>query len=171
MRHLTLICSIFAAIFSINAFAANFSIKTNSFTDGGLIPILYTCDGKDISPEISWANIPAKTQSFVLIVSDPDAPTGTFYHWLVFNIPKSARSLPSNSEPLPTGAMLGNNSWGSPMYKGPCPPKGAAHTYIFTLYALDTKLKLSAGTDFETLNEAIKNHILETTKITASYNH
>lgn len=133
------------------------------------MPTLYTCDSKDVSPELSWTNPPAKTQSFAIIVSDPDAPSGTWYHWIAYNIPSSVKELAENTTQLPSGALAGRNSWGKTQYNGPCPPKGSVHTYVFTLYALDTKLKIPADPDGKTILEAIKDHTVGKAEITGVY--
>ena len=100
---------------------------------------------------------------------DPKAAKGSFYHWVLYNIPKNISSLPSTENKLPAGLTVGKNSLGNAQYKGPCPPKGAAHSYIFTLYALDTKLNLPAGADAQALLTAMDKHILAKTKLTATY--
>lgn len=149
--------------------ANSLALATNAFLDTGVLPVLYTCDGKDVSPQLSWSNVPAKTKSLVLILSDPDAPTGTWYHWVVYNIPKETAKLAEGINPLPAGVLAGKNSWDKAQYNGPCPPKGTAHTYIFTLYALDNKLSLPAGADGKTVMSAIKNHTLQKTQLSTVY--
>lgn len=144
-------------------------LKTNAFLDQGALPVLYTCDGKNISPQLEWANVPDKTQAFALILADSDAPNGPFYHWVLFNIPKATTSLPQGIEQPPSNAMVGKNSLAKFHYNGPCPPKGSAHSYVFTLYALDASLKLSTGADAKTILEAMKNHIVEKAELTAVY--
>jgi Raf kinase inhibitor-like YbhB/YbcL family protein len=170
MRYLATLISAFVLFFmSLSVYADDFAITTNAFLDTGALPVLYTCDGKDISPELSWSNLPKNTQSLVVVVSDPDAPGGTFYHWLVYNIPATTTELAEGIQQLPTGAMMGTNSFNKKQYNGPCPPKGSAHTYLYTLYALDTKLKLPAGVDGKTLIENIQDHTLQQVKLTAVY--
>ena len=168
MRRLTvLLSSLIVSTITFSAHAADFAMNTTAFLDTGVIPVLYTCDGKDISPQISWANPPAKTQSFVMILTDPEAPGGTFYHWIAYNIPATARELPEGS--VPKGTIVGKNTGGNEKYNGPCPPKGTAHTYEFQLYALDTKLKLPAGSDQKTIQEMMKNHVVGKAKLTTVY--
>jgi len=111
-------------------------LKSKDFEENGNIPSEFTCDGKDISPQLSWDNAPAETKSFALSVADPDAPVGTWIHWLVYDIPKDARSIDRGSPPK--GAKQVENDWGRREYGGPCPPSGT-HRYIFTIYALDTE--------------------------------
>lgn len=147
-----------------------FSIHTTAFKNNGKIPKQYSCDGQDISPALAWQNTPANTKSFALILSDPDAPGGTFYHWVVYNIPSSVMEL-AEGDSLPPGAIAGKNSWGKKQYNGPCPPHGSEHHYIFTLYALDAKLSLSADVDALTLEDAIQTHIVGKTSITGLFKH
>ncbi len=151
------------------AYADDFAITTTAFLDAGILPVLYSCDGKDVSPEFAWTNPPAKTQSFVMILSDPDSPNGIYYHWIVYNIPASTTELTQGVTQLPAGALLGKNSKGNNGYNGPCPPKGSSHTYIFTLYALDTVLNLPAGADAKTVLNALKGHSLKQITMTAVY--
>src|SRR5499425_1950470 len=123
-------------------------ISSASFPAGETIPKKFTCDGPDASPKLDWTEPPAKTQSFALIVDDPDAPVGTWVHWVLFNLPASARSLGQNvpnKEELPYGSRQGRNDVGTTGYGGPCPPAGTPHRYFFKLYALDAKLGLKAG--------------------------
>jgi len=165
------IISLLIILFSSTIFAAEapkFSITSTSFLDAGAIPDLYTCEGKNISPEVEWTTLPAKTQSLALILSDPDAPGGTFYHWIVYNIDPKAK-LDEGVEKYPSGTLVGKNSFGTTKYQGPCPPKGSVHTYIFTLYALSKKLSLPAGADAKTVLDQIKASTIAQTKITAVY--
>jgi hypothetical protein len=137
-------------------------LTSNAFTHEGRIPAQYTCSGSDISPALSWGEPPAGTQSFALIMDDPDAPAGTWVHWVLFNIPASARGLAEAmpaDERLSDGSMHGRNSWGKPGYRGPCPPSGT-HRYFFKLYALDEMVAISAGADKGELLKAMEGHIL-----------
>jgi len=111
-------------------------LKSRDFEHGGNIPPEFTCDGKDVSPQLSWDDAPSGTESFALSVNDPDAPGGEFIHWLVYDIPKDVKSIDRAS--LPKGAKQIENDFGRKEYGGPCPPSGT-HRYIFTLYSLDTK--------------------------------
>ncbi len=142
-------------------------IWSPKFSQGGRIPNVYTCMGKDISPPLLWEDVPSLTQSFVLIADDPDAPLGTWVHWVVYNIPKSARSLPEGVPPierLSDGTIQGKNDFGNIGYGGPCPPPGKPHRYFFALYAIDRTLTLPLGlTKKEVLNK-IKDFILEDAK-------
>lgn len=168
MRLIFLVC---AFLLSNMAFAAStqpFSLTSSAVADQGVIPVLYTCDGKDFSPPLKWAGVPEKTAAFALVVSDPDAPAGVFYHWLVFNIPKAVSQLNENAS-LPSGSMTVKNSFGKNQYNGPCPPKGSSHHYIFTLYALDNLLTLSNDAESQTVIAEIKKHRLLEVKLTATY--
>jgi len=169
-RRIAILCMIFLGLlasFSISAGA--FMIATKSFHDQGTLPVVYTCDDQNISPELFWKNPPEKTQSFALIVADPDAPGGTWYHRALYNIPKNTKTFPQNIHSLPQGTMTALNSWGQTKYNGPCPPKGSAHHYIFTLYALDTLLNLPSNANAADMMGAMKNHVLEQTQLTAKY--
>ena len=111
-------------------------LKSKDFEENSNIPSEFTCDGRDISPQLSWEDAPAETKSFALSVTDPDAPRGTWVHWLVHDIPKDVRSI--DRESLPKGAKQVENDFGRKDYGGPCPPSGT-HRYIFTIYALDAE--------------------------------
>jgi Raf kinase inhibitor-like YbhB/YbcL family protein len=122
-------------VFSMN-------IVSNAFSEGQDIPSHYTCDGEGISPHLSWSGAPTETKSYVLICDDPDAPKGTWVHWVVFNIPASVTSFQEGQDPKKIGAYVGINSWGAaekPGFGGPCPPSGT-HRYYFKIYALDIPL-------------------------------
>ncbi len=129
-----------------------------AFEYGQPIPVKYSCRGEDISPPLQWSEPPAGTRSFVLIMDDPDAPMGTWDHWLLFNIPPETRSLPENLRPT-SPIRIGRNSWGKNAYGGPCPPSGT-HRYFFRLYALDSTLDLPDGASKGALLTAMQGHIL-----------
>lgn len=150
---------------------ATLTLNTTSFVNQKTVPVLYTCDGKDTSPEFDWTNLPANTKTITLIVSDPDAPGGTFYHWVLYNIPTSVSALQEGMNKIPAGAMIGKNSFGKLQYNGPCPPKGSIHSYVFTIYALDTKLGIANGADGETVITAMQNHILGEAGLSATFSH
>jgi hypothetical protein len=147
---------------SANAEAA-MQVTSISISPGGEIPKRETCQGADLSPQLAWAGAPANPQSFALILDDPDAPGGTFTHWLVWNIPAAAKELPDNlpkTPQLPGGARQGRNDFGKIGYGGPCPPPGKAHRYYFRLFALDTTLNLKPGAGRRELERAMEGHIL-----------
>lgn len=143
-------------------------LLSSTFENGGLIPQIYTCDGQNISPPLSWENAPANTKSFVLIVDDPDAPVGTWDHWLLFNIPSTVNSLAENFNSSAAGISLGRNSWGNSSYGGPCPPD-KMHRYFFKLYALDVMLDLKPGATKQAIETAMLNHILATAELMGKY--
>ena len=143
-------------------------ITSKAFTDGGNIPSKYTCDGENISPPISWGDAPNNAKSFALIYDDPDAPGGTWDHWILYNIPAETSSLPENAISLPKGTRIGLNSWPKTEYGGPCPPSGT-HRYIFHLYTLDTTLDLPEEVTSETLRKEMEGHILATATLTGLY--
>jgi Raf kinase inhibitor-like YbhB/YbcL family protein len=145
----------------------NFELTSSAFSGGQRIPSKYTCDGEDISPPLQWSEPPAGTQSLVLIMDDPDAPAGTWDHWLLFNLPAGSRSLAERAG-TPAGSVAGENSWGRTGYGGPCPPRGT-HRYFFKLYALDTTLPLPTGTNKSQLLRAIADHILAQTELVGTY--
>lgn len=135
------------------------------------IPQHYTCDGDNVSPPLAWGNVPEGTKSLALIADDPDAPGGTFTHWVIFNIPPHVRELPEDvrrDEILPNGARQGINSFQKIGYGGPCPP-GGTHRYYFKLYALDALLDLPAGVSKEHLVDAMHGHVLAETEVMGKY--
>lgn len=144
-------------------------IISKDFNDGEFIPSKFTCDGNDISPLLEWDNVPASARSLVLIMDDPDAPMGTWDHWILFNIPANINKLESNIKQLPEGTKVGKNSWNRNDYGGPCPPD-REHRYFFKLYALDTILNLDNGITKTELEQAMKDHILEQAEIIGLYN-
>ncbi|HET7209911.1 MAG TPA: YbhB/YbcL family Raf kinase inhibitor-like protein [Terriglobales bacterium] len=140
-----------------------FAISSNAFEDGGDIPRKFTCDGADISPELSWTEPPAGTTSLVLIADDPDAPVGTWTHWLLFDLPADTRNLDENVskiDQLPNGARQGRNDFRKIGYGGPCPPPGKAHRYFFKLFALNATLGLQPGAGKSELDQAMQGHVL-----------
>jgi Raf kinase inhibitor-like YbhB/YbcL family protein len=122
-------------------------VTSTAFEEGGAIPARYTCDGLDVSPPLQWSSVPDGTRSLALIADDPDAPRGTFVHWVIYNLPPDTQRLPEdvpNRETLPSGAVQGVNGAGTTGYMGPCPPSGT-HRYFFKVYALDTELDPGGG--------------------------
>ena len=144
-----------------------FELTSSAFSSGQRIPTKFTCDGEDISPPLQWSEPPAGTQSLALIMDDPDAPAGTWDHWLLFNLPASSRGLPEQTG-TPGGSVAGKNSWGRTGYGGPCPPRGT-HRYSFKLYALNTTLALPAGANKAQLLRAMADHILAQTELVGTY--
>ena len=145
---------------------------TSVFAEGGDIPQRYTCDGEDISPSLAWNNLPAGTQRLALSMEDPDAPSGTFTHWLIYEIPVETTGLPeaiARDISVLGVQVQGKNSFGQAGYSGPCPPGGAPHHYIFTIYALDRLLDLSPGLTASEFKKALEGHILGTGSLTGLY--
>jgi len=142
---------------------AKLELKTTAFKAGGTIPTQYTCSGVDMSPALSWNQPPPRTRSLALIVDDPDAPAGTWVHWVVYNLPASARQLPERVPPgeaIVSGGKQGLNDFPQNGYGGPCPPPGKPHSYFFRLYALDTLLDLRPPVRRNDVDAAMKGHIL-----------
>ncbi len=137
-------------------------VTSSAFSEGDSIPALYTCEGNDVSPPLKWSGIPAETKSIALTCTDPDAPRGTFVHWVLFNLPPSTDGLPEGVTPgtVPQGAVNGTNDFPKLGYGGPCPPRGGPHRYYFTVYALDTVLGLPPGARLRDLTAAMEGHIL-----------
>ncbi|MBD3231758.1 YbhB/YbcL family Raf kinase inhibitor-like protein [Candidatus Dependentiae bacterium] len=142
------------------------TITSDAFEDGEMIPKKYTCEGKNISPQLSWNNIPEKTRSLVITCLDPDAPTeNPFVHWIIYNIPVTRKTLPENIPNnreilLEKGIKQGTNDFNQIGYKGPCPPVGKIHRYVFTIYALNNPIELDAGERIAALFKAMSNHVL-----------
>jgi Raf kinase inhibitor-like YbhB/YbcL family protein len=141
-----------------------FKLASDAFSNGQSIPAKYSCMGKNISPALAWTEPPAGTQSFALIVDDPDAPMGTWVHWVLYNLPASTHSLQENFVAADSTIISGKNSAGHQSYDGPCPPSGT-HRYFFKLYALDSAPSLSSGASKEQLLDAMKGHILAQTEL------
>ncbi len=147
-------------------------LKTTAFADGGEIPKRYTCSGADLSPALNWNGVSAAARSLALIADDPDAPRGTWTHWLIWNIPAHLTELPEGAlkqEELENGALQGRNDFNCIGYGGPCPPPGKAHRYFFKLYALDTVLDLKAGASKQDLERAMKRHVLSQAQWMGTY--
>ena len=149
-----------------------FAISSPSFQDGKDIPKKFTCDGDDVSPALSWMDPPQGVKSFTLIADDPDAPRGTWTHWVLFDLPPSTSSLaegvPKVGE-LANGGRQGFNDFPKIGYGGPCPPPGKPHRYFFKLYALDNKLNLKAGASKQEVEQAMQNHILGKAEVMGKY--
>ncbi len=146
-------------------------IKSPAFVPGGKIPGKYTCDGMDISPPLAWTSGPEGTKTFALICDDPDAPMGTWVHWVLFNLPADIIELRENVPPereLENGAKQGMNDFRKIGYGGPCPP-GGTHRYYFKLYALDTEINLEAGATKSELLKAVEGHILAEGQLMGKY--
>jgi Raf kinase inhibitor-like YbhB/YbcL family protein len=146
-------------------------LRSSAFFIGNSIPFKYTCDGDNISPPLQWEDPPNETQSFALILEDPDAPHPDFTHWVLFNIPANCRELPEaieGEETLPEGSVEGKNDFGQFGFAGPCPPEGT-HRYFFKLFALDQLLDLEAGASKQEALQAMENHVLDKAELMGRY--
>jgi Raf kinase inhibitor-like YbhB/YbcL family protein len=154
------------------ALSGTLTLRVDSLSPGAVLPDVYTCDDADESPKISWSGIPADTKSLVLILDDPDAPSGTFTHWLIYNIPPVSGELaqgPANANKvLSNDAQQGESSNGFRGYYYPCPPPGSTHRYVFRLYATDTVITLPTA-DRAAIDKALSGHVLEKTEFTTTY--
>ena len=145
-----------------------FSVTSPAFSDGAEIPARFTADGADLSPRLDIHQAPQGTAAFALIVDDPDAPMGTWVHWVVWNIPAGTTAIPEGG--VPAGSVEGRNSWGRTGYGGPSPPKGTGvHRYFFKLYALDTALDLPPSAGKKELLAAMKGHVLGEAQLMGTY--
>ncbi|MET7477685.1 YbhB/YbcL family Raf kinase inhibitor-like protein [Streptomyces sp. NPDC005648] len=148
--------------------AHRLTVSSPAFTDGGTIPRRYTCDGADASPPLAFSGLPATATTLALLVEDPDAPHGTFTHWLLWNAPARQTAWPAGQ--APRKATQGRNGFEKTGYGGPCPPKGAApHHYVFSVYATDRALDLPATTSPDGLRRALSGHTLASGTLTGRY--
>lgn len=150
------LCSIFCKEVKMKLYSPDFK-------EGEPIPKMFTCEGEDISPKLVWENVPEKTMSFALICDDPDAPMGTWVHWVIYNIPKDFKGLERGIKKvakLENNILQGKNSWPKTGYNGPCPPPGKPHRYFFKLYALDVILQIKENATKEELLSKMEGHIL-----------
>jgi Raf kinase inhibitor-like YbhB/YbcL family protein len=148
-------------------------LSSTVFDEGGMLPTRFTCDGTGVSPPLEWKDVPDGTQHFALICEDPDAPSGVFTHWLLYNLPAGSRELEEDvpkDAVLAIGARQGTNSFGNVGYGGACPPVGdREHRYVFRLYALDSYLAVDPGGRKDHLLAAMENHILAEAQLIAKY--
>ena len=135
------------------------SIKLTSeaFVEGGKIPVRYTCDGDNLSPQVAWSEVPAGTKSIAIIMDDPDAPMGTYVHWVLYDLPAATLEL---AEGVQATGVAGVNSSRKSIYSGPCPPRGSEHHYIFKVYVLDKTLGIGPGASKADVESAMKGHVL-----------
>ena len=146
-------------------------LTSSAFSEGSAIPKQYSCDGEDISPPLTWQDVPAGTESFVLIADDPDAPVGTWVHWVIYDIPGRARKLQENypkQEKDSDGSKQGINDFRKVGYGGPCPP-GGTHRYFFKLYALDTTLDAEGGLSKAEILERMEHHVVDEAQLMGTY--
>jgi len=150
----------------------NLQITSTAFSEGQTIPAKYSCEGSDASPPLKWTNAPANTKSFALIADDPDAPAGTWVHWVLYDLPPNTTGLPEDvakTQFIAGNAKQGLNSWPRLGYGGPCPPPGKPHRYFFKLYALDTMLDLKPGVTKKDLLKAMEGHVLAEGQLMGTY--
>lgn len=147
-------------------------VTSTDIADGGMVPKQFTCDGRSISPALAWEKAPAGTRSFAVIVRDPDAPGGTFIHWVIYDLPPEVPGVMQGiaaKAQLPDGSMQGLNSDKGVGYYGPCPPAGKPHRYVFTVYAVDEMLSAPPGASEEEVMRAMRGHVLAEGRLTARY--
>jgi Raf kinase inhibitor-like YbhB/YbcL family protein len=147
-------------------------VTSSAFAEGQPIPAKYTCDGEDISPPLKWGSIPQGAKSLALICDDPDAPAGTWVHWVLYDLPATVAELPERvpmTETIPNGGKQGINDFKRVGYGGPCPPRGGPHRYFFKLYALDAELQLKAKATKKELVRAMEGHILAEGQLMGTY--
>ncbi len=149
---------------------AQVTVTSNAFTEGGTVPIDFTCDGKDSSPEISWSSPPPGTKSIAIVIDDPDAPGGTFTHFLAYGISPDVHELKAAAD-LSTIARVGKNDFGAVRYNGPCPPKQEAHLYRFQIFALDVSVNLAEAASRADVDAAMSGHVLGRGMLTAQFGH
>lgn len=147
--------------------AVSIRVESSAFAAGGAIPMKYTCDGQNVSPPLAWSGVPAEARSLALIVDDPDAPRGTFVHWVAYAIPVTAVGLAEGQ--LPAGALAGRNDARRSGYSGPCPPPGAPHHYHFKVYALDQAPEVGEGATKADLLRAMEGHVVAQGELVATY--
>jgi len=146
-------------------------LTSSAFAEGAMIPAKYSCDGQDISPPLAWTDLPDGAKSLALICDDPDAPVGTWVHWVAFNLPPDLTGLPEGvpAEKTPkAGGVQGTNSWRRIGYGGPCPPSGT-HRYFFKLYALDNVLSLASNATAKDVQAALQGHVLAEAQLMGRY--
>jgi len=147
-------------------------LTSSAFKEGSSIPAKYTCDGADVSPALKWCDTPPHAESFALICDDPDAPMGTWVHWVLYNLPAASTELSENipaTETLPNGAKQGVTDFKRVGYGGPCPPPGKPHRYFFKLYALDAELSLKPRETKKELLKAMHGHVLAEASLMGTY--
>jgi Raf kinase inhibitor-like YbhB/YbcL family protein len=149
-------------------------LMSGAFTAGGVIPAKHSCDGVDVSPSLAWNGAPPGTVAFALIADDPDAPAGTWVHWVLFNLPGGITALPEGVPKTDQlaglgGALQGRNDFKRIGYGGPCPPPGKPHRYFFKLYALGAALPLKAGATKQEVERAMRGHVLAETSLMGTY--
>jgi len=164
------VVAVLASVLGGSAMA--FELTSGAFSPGATIPAAHTCDGADLSPPLAWTSPPAGTKGFALVCEDPDAPRGLWVHWVLWDIPATATSLPEGVKAdakLADGSRHGRNDFGKLRYNGPCPPPGSPHRYVFRLFALDAVPALDPGATRAQLLDAIRGHVLGEAGLTGRY--
>ena len=155
-----------------SASMAAMTLTSSALKAGGSLPKQYTCDGANESPPLAWSDVPTGANTYVLIVEDPDAPSGTWVHWVVYDMPLSLKELPAGvppSDQLAQGGMQGTNDFHKLGYGGPCPPPGKSHRYVFTLYAVTQASKIKPNATKADVLKAIEGHVIGQAELSATY--
>jgi len=151
--------------------ASSITVTSKSFASGGQIPVDLSCDGKNVSPQITWSSPPEGTKSLVVIVDDPDASHGTFTHWLVFDLPPTELALAEGVDPATLGAKIAQNDFHNVRYDGPCPPRNELHRYQFTVFAADYAVPLTESATRADVDEALSGHVLGAGTLVGTFSH
>jgi Raf kinase inhibitor-like YbhB/YbcL family protein len=162
----------FLAMAGSRASAQSLRLESSAFAPGAAIPAAYTCSGADQSPPLAWSGVPAGAKTIALVVDDPDAPSGDWVHWVLYNLPANAQRLEeglAKSGTLDNGARQGLNNFGRTGYNGPCPPPGPTHHYHFRLFALESQLDLPAGATAARAEAAMRSHMVASTELIATF--
>jgi Raf kinase inhibitor-like YbhB/YbcL family protein len=171
-RHARALFCAVAIILATEGTTMAFDLTSSAFATGATIPQKHTCDGADVSPPLAWTEPPSGTKAFALVCEDPDAPAGTWVHWVLYDLPATARSLPEGVAPEPSGpdgSRQGRNDFKKIGYGGPCPPPGPPHRYFFRLYALDAPTGLEPGATRAELAKAVAPHTRGTAELMSRY--
>jgi Raf kinase inhibitor-like YbhB/YbcL family protein len=147
------------------------TVTSTAFPPNGPIPVDFTCDGADRSPPVTWSAAPPGTQSIALLVDDPDAPGGTFVHWVAFNLPATMVTLPEGTDAASLGGLSGTNGFGRTGYAGPCPPRHEAHRYHFRVRALNATIDARAGASRDAVDAAMNGHVLAEGVLVGMFEH
>jgi Raf kinase inhibitor-like YbhB/YbcL family protein len=150
---------------------ASITVTSKSFAPNGAIPIDYTCDGKNASPQLTWSSPPEGTRALTLMLEDPDASGGTFTHWIVYGLPPETRSIGEAVDPVTLGAKVGANDFPDVRYSGPCPPRAELHRYYFRIIAVDAPLKLNEGARRAVVDAAMNGHVLGEGALMGNFSH
>lgn len=164
-----LLAIIIVLLTNTTAYASQLVINSNDFLDNGVLPVLYTCDSKGISPQLSWDQPQKNVRSLAVILSNADKQNTPKFHWILYNLPANTTELSENMTKLPNGAKTIPNSWNKANYTAPCPDRGSVQSYIFTVYALDNTIQLPPNAKVDDLYSGMKGHILQSGTFTAVY--